>query len=194
MKQVHSSTHPARSRKRKAAKAEESNYDRAPDTTKKLVKSEVKSENWPFADAKMDDAQASMLPKAHGMPKPAKPPVPFKYMTKELHCDGLRLFQDNSIQGYPWNGMNSCWFDCSLEALLFCFLHLGKSFIYASHALESPEWRLLCNHMEARLRIYDTVDTIPEITGQLSDLRDKLASDLNLDLKEQNNPLVYLTD
>ena len=46
--------------------------------------------------------------------------------------------------------------------------------------------------MQARLRIYETAETVPTMQNQLADLRDQLASDLNLDTMEDNNPMVYL--
>jgi len=152
----------------------ELNDGRAPDTTKKLVKELF----WE-------------PPKV----KPSKPLIPFQFMKPDLHAAGLRLLRDHSIQCYPWNGSSSCWVDSSLEALFFCFLQMGmprftKSVQRFSDA--SPKLRILSEHMQARLRIYETAETVPTMQNQLADLRDQLASDLNLDTMEDNNPMVYL--
>ena len=150
----------------------ELNDGRAPDTTKKLVK-EI---SW------------AKGPKA----KPAL--IPYQYMRPELHADGIRLFKDHSIQCYPWNGSSSCWVDSSLEALFFCFLHMGPKFTRSAlrFSAASPKLRILSDHMQKRMKIYETVDAIPEMQMQLANLRDQFASDLGLDILEDNNPMVYL--
>jgi len=167
-KEKHGTTHPAR---RTQQKRKESDDGRAPDTTKKLTKS-------------------SHQQKPSKQPKHQKP---FLHMQPEIQ-DGLRLFRDFSIQGYPWNTNSSCWFDSTLEALFFCFLHLKRRFTDAGSQFEEPslDHDLLSKHMQSRLDIYTNVETIPDMQMQLSDLRDELAHDLKLNLHEDNNPLVTL--
>ena len=115
-------------------------------------------------------------------------------MQPQMQDDGLRLFRDFSIQGYPWNTNSSCWFDSALEALFFCFLHLKRRFTDAVSRFEEPslDHDLLSKHMQSRLDIYTNAETIPDMQMQLSDLRDELAHDLKLNLHEDNNPLVTL--
>ena len=167
-KEKHGTTHPAR---RSQQKRKESDDGRAPDTTKKLTKS-------------------SHQQNPSKQPKQLKP---FLHMQAEMQ-DGLRLFRDFSIQGYPWNTNSSCWFDSTLEALFFCFLHLKGRFMDASSRFEkdSPDHNLLVTHLQSRLDVYANAETIPDMQTHLSNLRDELAHDLKLNLHEDNNPLVTL--
>ena len=116
-------------------------------------------------------------------------------MKPDLHAAGIRLLRDHSIQCYPWNGSSSCWVDSSLEALFFCFLQMGMPRFTKSVQCffdATPKLQILSEHMQARLHIYETAETIPIMQNQVADLRDQLASDLNLDTMEDNNPMVYL--
>jgi len=117
---------------------------------------------------------------------------PFLYMKEELQKDGLRIFRDSSIQGYPHNHSNSCWFDSSLEALFFCFLQMGHSnFEMNAPCDQSSKLKLLAAHLEARKTLYQTAERISDLQVELGHLRNKLASDLNLNILEVNNPLVH---
>ena len=169
-KKKYGTTHPARHNDKKR---KESDDGRAPDTTNKLTKS---------------SRQQKPLSKE---PKLLKP---FLHMQSKMHDDGLRLFRDFSVQGYPWNMSSSCWFDSALEALFFCFLHLKNRFTDAVSQCEepSPRLKLLSKHMQSRLNVYTNAETIPQMQTQLSDLRDELSWDLDLNLHEDNNPLVNI--
>ena len=125
-KEKYGTTHPAR---RNEKKRKESDDGRAPDTTKKLTKSSHQQK----------------------LPKKPKPLKQFLHMQTKIHDDGLRLFQDFSVQGYPWNTTSSCWFDSALEALFFCFLHLKNRFIGAASQCEEPSshLNLLSEHMQS---------------------------------------------
>ena len=53
---------------------------------------------------------------------------------------------------------------------------------------------LLSEHFQRRLNIYRNASTVRQIQSELFDLRNELAKNLNLDLTQQNNPLVTLFD
>ena len=72
-------------------------------------------------------------------------------MQKQLHCDGLWLFRDNTYQSYPWNSTASCWLDASLEALFFCYIHnceiydeVLSSKIHILSEVEQLEYHMTC--------------------------------------------------
>jgi len=186
--EVHGTTHPSRSRKRKL---EDDDSGRAPDTTKKLVKEEraTASNDQLNKSAKIPDIQSvnQQISKAN-LPKPSKPLKPLEFMKADLYVNDLRLFRDLSLQGYPHNGSSSCYFDSCLEALFFCSLHLNSRFDVNSSV--SSKMRLVVDHTIDRKSIYESAQTIPEIQQRLYDLRDELASDLKLDLTKFNNPIV----
>ena len=161
---AHGSTHPARKQRAiDVSRQKYKNDGRAPDTTKQLV-------------------------------KPVKPLPIYKFMRKQLHVDGIRLFTDNSFQSYAWNGSNSCWFDASMEALFFCALHLkpkefnGRLLQYADVCINLES---LVDHVSSRLKIYEQIQSIPELQRALSNLRDRTATSLGLDLRKPWHPLVY---
>jgi len=198
--EVHGTTHPSRRRKRKL---ESDDSGRAPDTTKKLLKEarisndqnkvkleqrfQVNKANITNNNREVPKAKhsKSFVPKA----KTSTFLKPLEFMKAELYANDIRLFRDLSLQGYPHNGSSSCYFDSCLEALYFCSLHLGRQFDV--NASVSPEMSLLRDHMIERTSIYESAQTIPEIQQRLYDIRDQLASDLNLDLMNHNNPMVY---
>jgi hypothetical protein len=117
-------------------------------------------------------------------------------MRKQLHPNGIRIFTDLSAQSYPWNETASCWFDSSMEALFFCFLHLQKRFKDAmiEYQQEVPDLFKLSEHMVSCLDLYQSVDSIPELQNTLFDLRNKTATSLQLDLSTQSHPLVRNPD
>jgi len=56
---------------------------------------------------------------------------------------------------------------------------------------QSSKLKLLAAHLEARKTLYQTAERISDLQVELGHLRNKLASDLNLNILEVNNPLVH---
>ena len=167
LKSKHGTTHP--SRKNKATHDTIQNDGRAPDTTKQLIKPQK--------------------------PQPPRSSPPFRYMKKQLHVDGIRLYSDSSFQSYPHNGHASCWVDSTLEAIFWCTLHLGRRFRDActEYSEKSAHLLHLSQHMSMRLKAYENINTIPELQVEIYKLRTNISEELSLTIEQMNNPLVSAT-
>ena len=114
-------------------------------------------------------------------------------MQKQLHCDGLWLFRDNTYQSYPWNSTASCWLDASLEALFFCYIHNCEIYdeVLSSKIHILSEVEQLQYHMTCRMQAYNVKETVADLQNELVSLRNEFAILASLsDLSKPANPLV----